>query len=247
MPQTTMKERSVYGQAVESVESQKRVSPSSHEPLIRKVPFPLDRANQTAAKTVRGQPCRLARPRPSGAPGGQTPDPFNAPHPLRYPLVPPFSSQQMISEGAGPSRSYFHKRVRSRCSLTRKKFWTGAPAPSPKTIPSMRKKGEEKNGSPSTVLCRIPKPKERSLSQHPPRLPFFRLVPLWNQCVVAGSSRVGINFRFQAHFWIGKCLPGEQVRHINYIGGLAISRQRRCPRIDGRASRRRWFLRSTYE
>jgi hypothetical protein len=82
-------------------------------------------------KPSAASPCRLARPRPSGAPGGGPPDPFDAPHPLRYPLVPPFSSLQIVSDGAGPSRTYFHKPARSLRSLTRKKFLTGAPAPSP--------------------------------------------------------------------------------------------------------------------
>src|SRR5712692_8065794 len=30
----------------------------------------------------------------------------------------------------------------------------------------------------------------------------------WNQMSVSGSSRTGIKLRFQAHFWIGKCLKG---------------------------------------
>jgi hypothetical protein len=28
----------------------------------------------------------------------------------------------------------------------------------------------------------------------------------WNESLISGSSRVGIKLRFQAHFWIGKCL-----------------------------------------
>ena len=35
--------------------------------------------------------------------------------------------------------------------------------------------------------------------------PTFRLTPHWNRRAVSGSSPVGINFRFQAHSWIGKC------------------------------------------
>jgi len=169
---------------------------------IRHGQLSLDRANQAAAKTVRGQPCRLACPRPSGAPGVQPPDPCNAPHPLRYPLVPPFSSQQMVSEGAGPSRTYFHKPARSLCSLTRKKFWTGTPATSPKMIPSMRKKGGRKNGSPSTVLCRIPKPKKGPYPSIPPG------------CRFSGSSRIGIEVPFQAH------LALESISDFRLISGL---------------------------
>jgi hypothetical protein len=55
--------------------------------LDRQILVTLDRANQAAAKTVRRQPCLLARPRPSGSPGGKPPGPFHAPHPLRYPFV----------------------------------------------------------------------------------------------------------------------------------------------------------------
>jgi hypothetical protein len=187
---------------VESAESQELVSTSSHEPLNRHVSFPLDRANQAAAKTVRGQPCRLARPRPSGAPGGQPPGPFHAPHPLRYPLVPPFSSEQMLSEGAGPSRTYFHKPARSLCSLTRKKFWTGTPAPSPKTIPSMRKKGEAKTGTP-------PRSSVEYLNQR--KEPYPSIPP---GCRFLGSSRIGIEVPIQSH------LALESISDFRLISGL---------------------------
>jgi len=33
----------------------------------------------------------------------------------------------------------------------------------------------------------------------------FRLIAHWNQSAISGSSRIGMNSRFQAHFWIGKC------------------------------------------
>jgi hypothetical protein len=33
----------------------------------------------------------------------------------------------------------------------------------------------------------------------------FRLTPHWNRTAVSGSWRIGINSRFQAHLWIGKC------------------------------------------
>ena len=33
----------------------------------------------------------------------------------------------------------------------------------------------------------------------------FRLTPHWNRTAVSGSRRIGINSRFQAHLWIGKC------------------------------------------
>jgi hypothetical protein len=35
--------------------------------------------------------------------------------------------------------------------------------------------------------------------------PIFRLMPHWNRRVLSGSSPIGINSRFQAHLWIGKC------------------------------------------
>src|SRR5450432_820418 len=37
--------------------------------------------------------------------------------------------------------------------------------------------------------------------------PTFRLIHRWNQTLVSGSSCVGIKLDFQAHSWIGKCLP----------------------------------------
>ena len=200
-----MRERCGNGEAVESVERQKQVSTASHELVNGQAKFPLDRANQAAAKTVRGQPCRLVRPRLSGAPGGKPPDPFHAPHPLRYPIVPPFSSEQIVSEGAGPSRTYFQKPARSLHSLTRKKSWTGTPAPSPKTIPSMRKKGGKKTGGPPRCSVACQNQRKEPYSQHSSRLPLFRLISRWNQNPISGSPRIGIKFRFQAHFWIGKC------------------------------------------
>src|SRR5260370_866881 len=104
----------------------------------------------------------------------------------------------MVSEGTGPSRTYFQKPARSLCSLTRKKFWTGTPAPSPKTIPSMRKKGGKKNGSASRAPRRLTKTKERSLIPAFHRAAVqahlaleskshFRLIPHWNQFPISGS------------------------------------------------------------
>src|SRR5579872_926316 len=66
------------------------------------------------------------------------------------------------------------------------------------------------NRKPKTAGLRpaLPKPNERRLRSSTPgrNSPLsFRLVPHWNGPVVSGSSRVGISFRFQAHFWIGKC------------------------------------------
>ena len=116
--------------------------------LIRHVQLPLDRANQAAAKTVRGQPCRLARPRPSGAPGGWPPDPFNAPHPLRYPLVPPFFPVANCKRRRWPIQNLF-SQARSLAALTHsKKVLDGDPSAFTKTIPSMRKKGGRKTGAP---------------------------------------------------------------------------------------------------
>ena len=109
--------------------------------LKRHVQIPLDRANQAAAKTVRGQPCRRARPRPSGAPGGWPPDPFDAPHPLRYPLVPPFFPAANCKRRRWPIKNLF-SQARSLAALTlSKKVLDGHPSAFTKTIPSMRKKG----------------------------------------------------------------------------------------------------------
>lgn len=118
--------------------------------LIRRLPLPVDRANQAAAKTVRGQPCRLARPRPSGAPGGQPPDPCDAPHPLRYPLVPPFFPKTNSQRRRWPVKNLFSK-ARSLAALTlSKKVLDRHPSALAKTIPSMRKKGGSKNRTPHT-------------------------------------------------------------------------------------------------
>ena len=45
--------------------------------------------------------------------------------------------------------------------------------------------------------------------------PIFRLMPHWNRRVLSGSSPIGINSRFQAHLWIGKCCNVEMVFHIS--------------------------------
>ena len=112
--------------------------------LNRHLRLPVDRANRAAAKTVRGQPCRLARPRPSGAPGGQPPDPFDAPHSLRYPLVPPFFLKTNLQRRRWPVKNLFSK-ARSLAALTlSKKVLDRHPSALAKTIPSMRKKGGSK-------------------------------------------------------------------------------------------------------
>jgi len=38
----------------------------------------------------------------------------------------------------------------------------------------------------------------------------FRLIPHWDESLISGSLRIGIISRFQAHFWIGKCLDRER-------------------------------------
>jgi len=107
---------------------------------------------------------------------GWSPDPFHALHPLRYPLAPPFSPQQIVSEGAGPSRTYFQKPARSLRSLSRKKFLTGAPAASPRRFHPMRKKGGKKNGSttkspwpPAWPQSRARKPRHKGCESCPPQ------------------------------------------------------------------------------
>ena len=116
--------------------------------LIRHRPLPLDRANQAAAKTVRGQPCRRARPRPSGAPGGWPPDPFDAPRPLRYPLVTPFFPAPNGKRSRWPIQNLF-SQARSLAALTlSKKVLDGHPSAFAQDIPSMRKKGARKTAAP---------------------------------------------------------------------------------------------------
>jgi hypothetical protein len=52
-------------------------------------------------------------------------------------------------------------------------------------------------------------PQTRSMKGDVAQQHHFRLTPHWNRRAVSGSSRIGINFRFQAHLWIGKCWGPE--------------------------------------
>src|SRR5579872_6762381 len=143
-PKTTMRPRCRKRQTVDGLRSQKLVPHSSQEPLHRHAASPLDRAHQAAAKTVRGQPCRLARPRPSGTPGGEPPDPFDAPHPLRYPLVSPFLLQANGKRRRWPVQNLFSE-TRSLATLTHsKKVLDGHPSAFAKDDSIHEEKGGKK-------------------------------------------------------------------------------------------------------
>jgi hypothetical protein len=112
--------------------------------LIRHRPLPLDRANQAAAKTVRGQPCRLGAPSCLRRARGQAPKPLqrsaSAPLPIRAPFFLPANGKRR----RWPVQNFFSE-ARSLAALTHsKKVLDGHPSAFAKTIPSMRKKGEEK-------------------------------------------------------------------------------------------------------
>ena len=49
----------------------------------------------------------------------------------------------------------------------------------------------------------------------------FGLIPHWNQTFDSGSSRAGINSRFQAHFWIGKCCVSKLLQSRIHASGPA--------------------------
>ena len=60
-------------------------------------------------------------------------------------------------------------------------------------------------------------PRTRSTKGDVAQQHHFRLTPHWNRRAVSGSSRIGINFRFQAHLWIGKCYSAAARRARCYL------------------------------